>query len=156
MSDMQDGMQQPLTKADFLEAIGAFRSEFRSEFRSDLRSGLEGQGKSLRDELRTGLESQSKSLRDEFRTGLESQSKSLRDEFRTEFQKIHVTLSHHSAELADVRGYLKDKLVTRDEFHSRMDGFAGRVDDYDYSAAKNRARLDEHEKRISALEAERS
>jgi len=33
-----------------------------------------------------------------------------------------------------------------------MDGFAGRVYDLDYSSAKNRARIDEHEKRISALE----
>ena len=46
-------------------------------------------------------------------------------------------------------------MVTRDEFHSRMDAFSGRVYDQDYSTAKNRVRLDEHEKRIAALEAKR-
>jgi len=73
-------------------------------------------------------------------------------EMREMFRPIQISLAHHTAELADIRGYLKDKMVTREEFHSRMDGFAGRADDFDYSAAKNRARLDEHEKRISALE----
>lgn len=69
---------------------------------------------------------------------------------------VTITLANHTAELADIRGYMKEHLVTRSEFHARMDGFAGRVDDYDYSAAKNRARLDEHEKRIRALEGKRS
>lgn len=65
---------------------------------------------------------------------------------------IAMTVAHHSAELADIRSHIKDKMVTRDEFHSRMDGFAGRVKDFDYSAAKNLVRLDDHEKRIDALE----
>jgi hypothetical protein len=38
------------------------------------------------------------------------------------------------------------------EFHSCMDGFTSRVEDFDYSAAKNRARLDDHKKRLTALE----
>ncbi len=33
-----------------------------------------------------------------------------------------------------------------------MDGFTGRVVDSDYSTAKNRERLDDHAKRIKALE----
>jgi hypothetical protein len=81
---------------------------------------------------------------------------SFRDEMRQLFRPIVVTLAHHTAELADIRGYIKDKLVTRDEFHSRMDAFTGRVDDYDYSSAKNRDRLDAHEKRITALEQKRA
>lgn len=83
-------------------------------------------------------------LRDEF--------KSFRTEMREMFRPVLLTLEHHTAELADIRGYLKDKVVTRDEFHSRMDGFTGRVEDFDYSSAKNRVRIDEHERRISALE----
>ena len=55
-------------------------------------------------------------------------------------------------ELRVVRGHIKDKMVTRDEFLSRMDGFTGRVDDSDYSSAKNSARLNDHAKSISALE----
>ena len=76
----------------------------------------------------------------------------LREEIRDIFRPIVVTLAHHTAELADIRGHIKDKMVTRDEFHSRMDGFAGRVTDFDYSSAKNRARLDEHEERLKKLE----
>ena len=81
---------------------------------------------------------------------------SFRDEIRQLLRPIAVTLAHHTAELADIRGYIKDKLVTRDEFHSRMDAFTGKVDDYDYSSAKNRDRLDAHEKRITALEQKRA
>lgn len=75
-----------------------------------------------------------------------------RAEIHDLFRPIAITLAHHTAELADIRGHIKEKMVTRDEFHSRMDGFAGRVADFDYSSAKNRARLDEHEARIRALE----
>jgi hypothetical protein len=71
---------------------------------------------------------------------------------REAMQPIAVTLAHHTAELADIRSYIKTSLVTRDEFHTRMDGFARRVEDHDWSAAKNRSRLDDHEKRIDALE----
>ena len=75
---------------------------------------------------------------------------------REQLRPLVITLAHHTAELADIRGHIKDKMVTRDEFHSRMDGFAGRVADFDYSAAKNLTRLDDHEKRINALEEKRS
>jgi len=94
-------------------------------------------------------------LKDEFRA-FRSEFGSFRIEIREMFRPVMITLAHHTAELADIRGYVKDKLVTREEFHSRMDGFAGRVDDSDYSSAKNRVRLDEHEKRISALESRRA
>lgn len=80
----------------------------------------------------------------------------IRSEIREALRPITITLAHHTAELADIRGHIKDKMVTRDEFHSRMDGFAGRVEDFDYSAAKNRSRLDDHEKRIVALEEKRA
>ena len=79
----------------------------------------------------------------------------MREMLQEMLRPIFITLANHTAELADIRGYMRDKLVTRDEFHSRMDGFTGRVDDFDYSSAKNRDRLDQHEKRISALEAKR-
>lgn len=79
-----------------------------------------------------------------------------RNEIREALRPITITLAHHTAELADIRGHIKDKMVTRDEFHSRMDGFAGRVEDFDYSSAKNRSRLDDHEKRIIALEEKRA
>lgn len=78
--------------------------------------------------------------------------RAMRDELRQLLRPISMTLAHHTAELADIRGHVKTKMVTRDEFYARMDGFAGRADDFDYSMAKNRARLDEHEKRISLLE----
>lgn len=77
-------------------------------------------------------------------------------EMKDMFMKMGVTLAHHTAELSDIRGYIKTNLVTRDEFHSRMDGFTGRVLDQDYSTTKNRLRLDEHEARIRALEDKRA
>ena len=78
--------------------------------------------------------------------------RSMREEIRDLFRPIALTLAHHTSELADIRGHIKDKMVTREEFHSRMDGFTGRIEGFDYSAAKNRDRLDDHAKRIKALE----
>src|SRR5437868_6834614 len=98
-------------------------------------------------------------LRGEFRAGMGLLPSELREEmslFRGEIKDmlrpIVSTLANHSAELNDIRSYMKTQLVTREEFHTRMDGFTGRVEDQDYSAAKNRARLDDHERRLSALE----
>ena len=88
--------------------------------------------------------------------GMRGEMRGMRDEMRELFRPISIALTNHTAELADIRGHIKAKMVTREEFHSRMDGFAGRVDDFDYSSAKNRSRLDEHEKRISALEEKRA
>jgi hypothetical protein len=86
------------------------------------------------------------------RSEMASGFKSLRDDIRDMLHPIIVKLTHHDAELADIRGYIKTQLVTRDEFHSRMDAFTGRVEDFDFTEAQNRARLDEHEQRIIALE----
>lgn len=101
-----------------------------------------------------------KSDLNEFATGMKAEFAAFRTEFREElrdmFRPILITLANHTAELADIRGHIKDKMVTRDEFHSRMDGFARRVEDFDYSSAKNRSRLDDHEKRISSLEEKRA
>lgn len=36
-------------------------------------------------------------------------------------------LAQHSAEFADIRHYMKTELVTRSEFHARMDAFVRRV-----------------------------
>ncbi len=76
----------------------------------------------------------------------------IREEMRELMKPVVVLLTRHSAELADIRGYMKEHLVTREEFHSRMDAFAGRVDDFAYGDAKSRSRLDDHERRIGALE----
>lgn len=65
---------------------------------------------------------------------------------------IAMTVAHHSVELADIRRHIKEKLVTREEFYSTMDGYARRVENFDYSSAKDLTRLDDHEKRIDALE----
>ena len=96
-----------------------------------------------------------RSLRDDFRAlQLETKAdiKAFADEFRDMFRSLTAAVIRNSAEIADVRGYIKDRLVTRDEFHARMDAFTGRVSDFDYSQAKQRDRLDDHERRISALE----
>ncbi len=128
--DMSDSGQQPATKAD----LSAFATK------SDLHA--------LTNVFATKADLNAfmtKTDFAEFRV-------ELREELRVMFRPILATLATHTVELADIRG----KMVTRDEFRSRMDAFAGRVDDFDYSSAKNRSRLDDHEKRISALEEKRA
>ncbi|OGR91694.1 MAG: hypothetical protein A2V88_03715 [Elusimicrobia bacterium RBG_16_66_12] len=141
---MRPDTHEPATKGD----LGLLKGDI-SLLKDDVGS-LKGDVSSLKDEFMAFRAE----MRDMFRPvllTLEHHTAELAD-IRETFRPIHIALAHHTAELADIRGYLKDKMVTRDEFHSRMDGFTGRVDDFDYSSAKNRARLDEHEKRISALE----
>lgn len=132
--EMHTEANQPATKGDLSPMKGDI-----SLLKGDV-SQLKGDVGSLKDEFKT--------FHEEFR--------SFRTEVREMLRPVFITLANHTAELADIRGYMKDKMVTRDEFHSRMDGFAGRVDDFDYSSAKNRSRIDDHEKRISALETKRA
>lgn len=134
IGDMSGSENQSATKADIVVV------------RSDV-TVMRGEMTGMRDEM-MGMRGEMMSMRDEI-TGM-------RGEIRELFRPISITLTNHTAELADIRGHIKAKMVTREEFHSRMDGFAGRVDDFDYSSAKNRSRLDEHEKRISALEEKRA
>ena len=91
-------------------------------------------------------------FRSEIRSDFSTFRQELREEIRDLIRPITITLAHHTAKLADIRGHIKDKMVTRDEFHSRMDGFTGRVVDSDYLTAKNRELIDDHTKRIKALE----
>ena len=62
-----------------------------------------------------------------FRSELKADFAQFRTEIRELFRPITITLAHHTAELADIRGHIKDKMVTREEFHSRMDGFTARM-----------------------------
>jgi BMFP domain-containing protein YqiC len=88
-------------------------------------------------------------FRDSFRMELRAE---LREDIREMLRPMVANIANLQADVTDIRGYMKTQLVTREEFHARMDAFAGRVDTHDYSAAKNRDRLDDHERRISALE----
>ena len=83
--------------------------------RGDLRQ-LKGDVRLLQGELQT------------FRSEIRGDFATFREEIRDLIRPITITLAHHTAELADIRGHIKDKMVTRDEFHSRMDGFTGRVE----------------------------
>lgn len=80
----------------------------------------------------------------------------LRDTLRTEIREalrpVVGRIVTMQDDVADIRRYMKTELVTRNEFHARMDAFAGRVDDADVADVRQRARLDDHERRISALE----
>jgi len=148
MDAMKDDGNRPATKAELVEFLRgmATKEDLRGmATKGDLR------GLATKDDLR-GL-----ATKDDLR-GLATKEElgELRTEMREMVRPLAITLAHHTAELADIRGYMKDKLVTRDEFHARMDAFTGRVDDSDYSAAKNRDRLDAHERRITALERKRA
>ncbi len=89
---------------------------------------------------------------------------------------IKVTLAGHTDRLGSVehilrkvvveqahaRGdieWLKENTVTRTEYRAgmdqilgKLDGIAGKIEDSRYGSAKNLDRLDEHERRIRALE----
>jgi hypothetical protein len=79
---------------------------------------------------------------------------------------VESTLHNVVVEQARARGdieWLRGNSVTRDEYKSgvnlilnRLDGLAGMIEDSRYGSAKNVARLDDHEKRISALEDKRA
>jgi hypothetical protein len=68
-----------------------------------------------------------RAFRGEMRSEFSQFRTELREELRELIRPITITLAHHTAELADIRGHIKDKMVTREEFHSRMDGFTGKV-----------------------------
>jgi len=85
---------------------------------------------------------------------------------QAQFDRIDALLLDIVADQARARGdieWLKTNTVTRDEFKNgislildRFDALAGKFEDSRYGSAKNADRLDEHEKRISALETKRS
>ncbi len=112
---MQPQDQSPATKADLREfATKADLREFATK--ADLR------------EFVTKLDFQlfAQEMRDLFKlTASREDLKNLvtRDEFR----RTAVAVAKLTEDVADIRNHIKEKLVTRDEFHSRMDGFAGHV-----------------------------
>ncbi len=52
----------------------------------------------------------------------------------------------------EMNAYMRGKLVTREEFDRRMDSYAGKAQDTEFSLAKHTHRLDEHGERIKRLE----
>jgi hypothetical protein len=79
---------------------------------------------------------------------------------------VETTLRNVVVEQSRARGdieWLKENSVTRGEFKSgldliltRIDGLAGKFEDSRYGSAKNADRIDDHERRISAIEAKRA
>ena len=66
-----------------------------------------------------------------------------------------MAVSRQAGDIAD----LKRDMVTKDDFSTlmgRIDGFAGMLQDSRWDWGKQKVRLDEHEQRISALEAKRA
>ena len=115
--EMRADGNEPATKAD----LRAFATK------EDLKAlATKGELGALRGDFQT------------FREEILGEFKSFRAEMRDMIRPVTITLANHTAELADIRGYMKEHLVTRSEFHARMDGFTGRVDDYDYSALEGK------------------
>lgn len=57
---------------------------------------------------------------------------------------------------ADMKSYMLEKFVTRDEFHARMDGFSAKLDESRFRWAVHADTLQRHDERLSALEKRRS
>ncbi len=78
------------------------------------------------------------------------------------FDSVEKTLHNVVVEQARARGdieWLKDNMLTRTEHKTdmnlilnRLDGIAGKIEDSRYDSAKNLNRIDDHERRIRALE----
>ena len=62
-------------------------------------------------------------------------------------RRVAATTSNTGAELADLKKYVRQELVTKDEFHERMDGFAGRLEDFKLHSAHQEDRISQLEKR---------
>lgn len=52
----------------------------------------------------------------------------------------------------EMDAYMRGKLVTREEFDHRMDAYAGKAKEADFSLSRHTHRLDEHGERIKRLE----
>jgi len=73
-------------------------------------------------------------------------------------QLLHNVLVEQARARGDIE-WLKENMVTRGEYKAgmdqllgKLDGIAGKIEDSRYDSAKNLVRLDEHERRIRALE----
>jgi chromosome segregation ATPase len=60
-------------------------------------------------------------------------------------RRVVVTTTQTGADLAELKTYVREKLVTKNEFDRRMDGFAGRIDDFRLHMAQQKERLDDLE-----------
>ena len=59
--------------------------------------------------------------------------------------RVIVTTVQTSADLAELKTYVHENLVTKNEFKTQMDGFAGRIDDFRLHMAQQKERLDDLE-----------
>jgi polyhydroxyalkanoate synthesis regulator phasin len=144
MSDkMRDDGHETATKSD----LSAMRGDIAT-MRDDITAVMRSDIAAVRDDITSAMRGDIVAMRGDIVAMRDDIAAAMREQLRP----IVATLAHHTAELADIRGHIKDKLVTRGEFHSRMDAYAGLVGDFEYSSAKNLSRLDEHEERIKALE----
>jgi chromosome segregation ATPase len=59
--------------------------------------------------------------------------------------RVAVTTAQTSGGLAELKTYVHTNLVTKNEFRTEMDGFAGRIDDFRLHMAQQKERLDDLE-----------
>lgn len=127
---------------DMRKELSAMKSDMGA-----MRKDIEGLRKSAKTDI--------KALRSDMRAfegRLDARFDAFRDEIRALFRPVIATLANHTAELADIRSHIKENLVTRHEFYSYMDKFAGKLGDYGDREARGLWRLDDHEARTGALE----
>lgn len=66
------------------------------------------------------------------------------------------TLVRIEESMRETRAYMFEKCVTRDEFHSRMDGFSAKLEDSRFRWAVHADTLQRHDERLSTLEKRRA
>jgi archaellum component FlaC len=78
------------------------------------------------------------------------------DELKSMVRRIASTLTKTNADVNEFKEYAHENFVTKGEFHSRMDGLSGKVDDMRFDWSKHQVRLDDHDKRMTKLEGRRA
>ena len=100
---------------------------------------MEAFGDRLKNELKTELKT-------ELTSGLRT---AIKADIQEALKPIAVIVARHETELRETRDYMRANLVTKDEFHTRMDAFARRMDGFDHSLAKQGERLTDLERKLS-------
>lgn len=121
------------------------RTELKA-FKNEVREELGG----FREEM-GGLRKEWGEFREEM-AGFRSEMRAVVGDLADSVRKLAIGYASLDGRVTGIEIYMKEKLVTRDEFHSRMDAFSGRLTDAQLHWAHQKERTDDHDRRLTKLE----
>lgn len=77
-------------------------------------------------------------------------------ETRKVLRNVAIAVTKLGASLDGITSYMKENLVTKDEFHGRVDAFVRKQDEMRFDWGQHHIRLDNHDKRLTRLEGRRA